>query len=29
MYEYNDENKTFAKEEIDNFMANFGGTEIY
>ncbi len=29
MYDYNDENKTFAKKEIDNFMANFGGTEIY
>ena len=29
MYDYNDKNKTFAKKEIDNFMANFGGTEIY
>lgn len=29
MYDYNDKNKKFAKEKIDEFSADFGGTEIF
>jgi hypothetical protein len=29
MYEYNDKNKKIAKDKIDGFRADFGGTEIY
>jgi hypothetical protein len=29
MFEYNDDNKKYAKEKIDGFRADFGGTEIY
>lgn len=29
MYDYNDKNKKFAKEKIDEFNADFGGTEIF
>lgn len=29
MYEYNDNNKKYAKDKIDGFRADFGGTEIY
>jgi hypothetical protein len=29
MFDYNDENKAYAKEEIDQFSSDFGGTEIF